>query len=253
MDRMVATMSHKTVCVSRSVANARLLNNVEKSSRQYLLGVGTCGGIDTQNLFNPVRIVQTEQDELKRSLGISDNDFVIGFCGRMVQDKGIRELVDAFKLIKQERSNDHNIKLLLIGPVEVRDSISQELVDFIKTGEDIINCGSVNHDDIYKYFSLFSVVVLPSYREGFGMVTIECAAMNIPAIVSKSTGCIDSIVENETGVYCEINTKSIADKINFMIDHEEKRKEMGEKARRLTVELYDNKVVWPHIIKVIEA
>ena len=171
----------------------------------------------------------------------------------MVQDKGIKELVDAFKLIKQKRSNDHSIKLFLIGPVEVRNSISQELVDFIKTGEDIINLGSVNHDDIYKYFSLFSVVVLPSYREGFGMVTIECAAMNIPAIVSKSTGCIDSIVENETGLYCEINARSIADKINFMIDYEEKRKEMGEKARRLVVELYDNKVVWPHVIKVIEA
>ena len=117
----------------------------------------------------------------------------------------------------------------------------------------LFRSGRVNHGDIYLYFSLFSIVVLPSYREGFGMVTIECAAMNVPAIVSKSTGCIDSIIENNTGLYCDINSISIAEKIEFMIDNEKTRRQMGLNARIHVMEMFDNTVIWPYVVKVIEA
>ena len=162
-------------------------------------------------------------------------------------------MVDAFKLIKQRYADSSNIKLFVIGNGEVRDSISMELMDYINNRVDIIHVDRVEYTNIYKYFALFSVMVLPSYREGFGMVTIECAAMGVPAIVSKSTGCIDSIEENKTGIYCDITAESIAKQIDYMIANPRIRKEMGEYARKIVVELYDSSVVWPHVIKVIEA
>ena len=85
------------------------------------------------------------------------------------------------------------------------------------------------------------------------MVTVECAAMNVPAIVSKSTGCIDSIIENNTGLYCDINSISIAEKIEFMIDNEKTRRQMGLNARIHVMEMFDNTVIWPYVVKVIEA
>lgn len=253
MDKVVAAMSHKTVCVSPSVVKVRLDYKIEKPSRQYMLGKGTCGGIDTYNEFNPANLNLDEQRKLKDSLGIKDSDFIAGFCGRLVRDKGIFELVEGFKLFKQKHPDAEGAKLMVIGHHEVRDAISQSLNEEIETNPDIIHIESVAHEEISKYFALFDVMVLPSYREGFGMVTIECGAMGVPAIVSKSTGCIDSIVEGETGVYCDITSQSIAEQLDFMYSNPEQREEMGRKARMHTQESYDHSAVWPYVIKVIES
>lgn len=253
MDKLVAKLSHKTVCVSPSVASVRLQNKIEKPSRQYLLGKGTCGGIDTINKFNPQNLNKSEQNSIKASLGISESDFVVGFCGRLVRDKGVFELVEGFKVFKQKYKNNSNIKLMIIGNREIRDSISQNLNETIDNDSNIIHVDYVDNAEIYKYFALFDVLVLPSYREGFGMVTIECGAMGVPAIVSKSTGCIDSIIEGETGLFCDITPKSISEKIEYMYNNPNQRIMMGANARRYTVDNYDNTVVWPHVINVIES
>ena len=253
MDKLVAMMSHKTVCVSPSVAKVRLDYNIEKASRQYLLGKGTCGGIDTHRKFNPANLRPVEQQKIKKSLGVHDSDFIVGFCGRLVRDKGIYELVDGFRLFKQRYQNPENIKFMIIGHKEIRDSISQALNETIDNSSDIIHIESVDNAEIFKYFSLFDVMLLPSYREGFGMVTVECGAMGVPAIVSKSTGCIDSIVEGETGIYCDITPESIAEQLDYMYSNPELRKEIGKNARKHIEANYDCSVVWPHVIKVIES
>lgn len=252
MDKLVAAMAHKTVCVSKSVAKVRTENKIEDKRQQYFLGAGTCGGIDTKQQFNPELLDPLEQEKLKASLGIHPHDFIVGFCGRLVRDKGIYELVEGFKLFKQRHQNDKDIKLLIIGKREVRDAISLSLNETINTSKDIIHIESVDNQVIYKYFALFDIMVLPSYREGFGMVTIECGAMEVPSIVSKSTGCIDSIIERKTGIYCDINPISIADQLDYMYTNPELRIEMGKNARKYIETNYDNSVIWPQVIRVIE-
>ena len=95
-----------------------------------------------------------------------------------------------------------------------------------------------------------NVIVLPSYREGFGLVTIEAGAMGIPAIVSRSTGCIDSIVENVTGLYADIEPNDIADKIERFFDPEFARK-MGDQARRHVAESYEQSDVLKNTLDFI--
>lgn len=252
MDKIVAAMAHKTVCVSKSVAQIRQFYKIEKSSQVYYLGAGTCGGIDSINNFNPERLDLKEQLILKTQFGINNNDFIIGFCGRLVRDKGIIELIEAFKILLRH-SYRMNLKLFIIGAFEERDGISSDVLEYIKKSKQIIYVEKVAYNQMYKYLALFSVLVLPSYREGFGMVTIESAAMKVPAIVSKSTGCIDSIEEGETGLYCDITPDSIAKQIDFMINNPTIRYEMGEKARRRVVNLYDSSVVLPYLVDVIEV
>lgn len=253
MDKIVAKLSHKTVCVSPSVAKVRIQNKIEKESRQYLLGYGTCGGIDTIQKFNPKNLNLKEQLEIAKSLGIKKDDFIVGFCGRLVKDKGISELVEGFRLFKENHKDDPRIKLMIIGKREIRDSISQQLNYTIENSKDIIHVEFVDNNEIFKYFALFSVMVLPSYREGFGMVTIECGAMQVPAIVSKSTGCIDSIKEGLTGIYCNITPHSIANQLEFMYSNPEQRIKMGAQAREYIESHYDSSIVWPYVIKVIES
>ncbi len=251
MDKVVSAMAHKVVCVSKSVANVRLRDGINYSKKNYLLGKGTCGGIDTENMFNPSRFTKVYISELRSGLGLKDNDFVIGFCGRLVCDKGIIELIDAFTKLKHDNPN-RSIKLMIIGKNEIRDSIPETTKQKIQLDKDIVFTGYVPHDVIAAYYILMDVFVLPSYREGFGMVTIEAGAMGVPAVVSRSTGCIDSIHEYYTGLFADITPVSLAESISKFFD-DSYRRGMASNCRSYVVENYDHKVIWPHVIDVIEA
>lgn len=251
MDKVVAAMVHKVVCVSPSVANVRVRDGINKPSKNYILNHGTCGGIDTEHQFNPALYNAENISTLKTNMGLQGCNLVVGFCGRMVRDKGIIELIDAFKLLKESYSNKV-IKLLIIGPNEVRDSVSEYTKEIIKYDKDIIFTGRIRYEKMAEYYMLMDVFVLPSYREGFGMVTIEAGAMGVPSIVSRSTGCIDSIEEYKTGIYSDINPYALKHAMELFLDSSYKN-ELARNCRKYVVENYDQKVVWPHIINVIEA
>lgn len=250
MDKIVAAMAHKVVCVSKSVASVRTTDHINNPKKNFLLNKGTCGGIDTKRLFNPSKYTPQFIMNIKNRLAIAEDDFVVGFCGRLVRDKGIIELVNGFKLLQSKMPNRH-IKLLIIGEKETRDTIPETILQVLMSDKDIIFTGYIPHDDIGAYYMLMDVIALPSFREGFGMVTIEAAAMGVPAIVSRSTGCIDSIKEWETGVYTDINPSGIAESIKLFLNKDFCLK-ISKKCREYVITNYDHSVVWPHIIEVIE-
>lgn len=239
--------SHKVVCVSRFVANARLHHLIDSPHKQYILGTGTCGGIDTQMKFNPINIVDNEKEELKIKLGIGVDDFIIGFSGRIVKDKGIVELVDAFKILTSKHPN-MKIKLLFVGVFENRNSIPQTYIDTIYNNPNIIYTGYVNN--IQLYYSIMSVLILPSFREGFGMSLIEASALEIPVIASKVTGCVEALVDGYTGLYINIDPLDIAQKVEQMFNLEY-RTQLGINGRKWVVENFDHLKVWPHLVEVI--
>ena len=248
--RMVARMAHKVVCVSPSVMRRRVDIGMDCPEKQVLIGHGTCNGIDTKKKFNPDLITEAERSKIKKSLGLTDNDFVVGFCGRLVRDKGITELTKAIELLA-ERHKEMSIKLLVIGAFEKRDAVPQSTADFLQNSPLVVYTGRVPYEDIQKYYTPMNVLVLPSYREGFGLVTAEAGAMGIPAVVSRSTGCIDSIVENETGLYADIEPNDLADKIERFFDVDFARK-LGSQARKHVAECYEHQDVMKNTLAFID-
>ena len=212
-ERIAARFSTIVVCVSNSVFYASLRYRLNSKEKQTVLGAGTCGGIDTEIRFNPESIDFAEINILKSKLKISDDDYIIGYCGRLVRDKGIEELVRAVDLIKEKRP-DMRIRLLMVGMFEDRDSISKMMIDRIKNDKSIIYTGFIN-DKIQNYYALMNVFVLPSYREGFGMSVIEASSMQLPVLTTRVTGSIDSIIENVTGRFVENSPASIAEGVRF--------------------------------------
>ena len=239
--RFVSSHAHKIICVSPSLAIRRCEEGIDKPEKQVVIGNGTCNGVDTLKKFNPKMIDIESQKALKLLYGINDSDVVIGFVGRLVRDKGVVELVAAFKQLKELHSNK-SIKLLIIGALEKRDSIPASTIDFLKNSSDVIFTGVVPHHDIAKYYSLMSMLILPSYREGFGMVTIEASAMEVPVIVSRSTGCIDSIIDGQTGLYCDITPESIASAVVRLFDNEYAHC-LGQQGRKWVVENFEHAIV----------
>jgi len=243
----IAYLANKIVVVSPSLANLSLELKLNSPKKQFVLGKGSCGGIDTINKFNPDMINVEKKELIKNKLNISNDDFVIGFCGRLEVDKGIIELVDAFELLVNKYPNK-KLRLLLIGMFDSRNSLNGIDKNRILNNPNIIYTGYIK-DDLEYYYSLMTIGVLPSYHEGLGMFMLEAQAMQIPVITTQSIGCVDTIIENKTGIYTTISAKDICNKIEIYFD-DTIRSKFGVNARKMVVTDFDNRVIWPEIVKI---
>ena len=251
VETFTSSYATKIINVSPSLGDLAVKDRLNSAKKQLVIGKGTCGGIDAQNLFNPELISASEVDNLREELGIGKMDFVVGFCGRICKEKGIRELIDGFKLF-QKNNPDIKSKLLLVGGYDERDILPEEYKEVIANDPDILSTGNIDKRILPKYYSLMDIFVFPSYREGFGMCVIEAGAMEVPALVSRSHGCVDSIVENETGEYIEISPEGIAEGLSKMTNSE-LRVKLGKYSREHVLANYDCSVLWPKILKVYKS
>lgn len=190
IDRLSGTLAKKVVCVSQAVQKISEYDKLNNPSKNIVLGFGTCNGIDTENKFNPEKEEIHTIANIKEYWQLSEGDFVIGYVGRLVKDKGINELITAYKILIKSYEN---IKLLLVGPIEERDAISDQPKMIINMDENIISTGFVL--DAAPYFGLMDVFVLPTYREGFPTVALKASSMELPVLISRATGCEESIIQ----------------------------------------------------------
>ena len=248
-NKLMTMCSTHVLCVSPSVMKRRVALGIDPPEKQYLLGKGSCNGVDALIKFNPRNVPDSVREEIREKNGLSKDDFIIGFCGRLVRDKGIVELAEAIKLLA-ERHQDKPFKLFVIGYPEKRDALPDETLDFLKSSDHVVFTGKVNYSEIQNYYSVMDAFILPSYREGFPTVALEASAMELPMIVSRSTGCIDSIIENETGVYCDIRPVSIADAIEGFFDKEKARR-YGEAGRRFVLEHFEHTIVKENMLAFV--
>ena len=248
IDKLVAALATKIVCVSPSLYKKSIDDKLNLVSKQVLLSKGTCNGIDVGR-FNKENLDLKRLKDLKDSLGIADSSFVVGYTGRLVRDKGIVELVKAFQILTQRHDN---MVLLLVGMMEERDSLSIEIKRFIQDTSSIINTGYVLNSIIEYYYALMNVFVFPSYREGFGMSTLEASSMELPIITARVTGCVDSIIEEQTGVFVEHTPECIINAIERSYSNEKLRLNFGKNGRNFVVDNFEQHVIWTEIEKLYQ-
>ena len=118
-EKFVASLATAVVNVSHSLSRLAVKDKLNADGKQYVIGHGTCGGIDAINIFNPALLDVDRLSSIKETLGIDKADIVFGFCGRICNDKGVPELIDAFQLFRQKHG-DIKAKLLLIGSMDIR-------------------------------------------------------------------------------------------------------------------------------------
>lgn len=190
VDRLIALLATHVLVDSASQRQFLLDEGVVAAGKSSVLAKGSISGVDTVR-FRPN---PEARSRIRHELGISGEDMVFLFLGRLNRDKGILDLAMAFAGIAGENLRAH---LLLVGPDEenMRPAILNltascagqvHFVDFATRPED--------------YLAAADVLCLPSYREGFGNVIIEAAAVGIPAIASRIYGVVDAVEENRTGL-----------------------------------------------------
>ncbi len=193
-DKIIGLLN--THCYADSESQKKFLVScgIIKTEKISVIGAGSLAGIDL-NRFDPSRYSSEKLSALRTDMDIPESGKVLLFVGRITPDKGIKELVSAFAEIVNK---DGNVFLVLVGPFE---SVGEEVVAQVKDGNVRKYIRIVGYsDEPEKYMALADLLCLPSYREGFGTVVIEAAAMGTPTIGTDIYGLTDAIVDGETGI-----------------------------------------------------
>jgi len=208
-----------------------------------VIGKGSSNGIDTSE-FDPKKVSETTKKEIRKNLGIKEDDFVFLFVGRVVGDKGINELVQAFSKLQIP-----NTKLLLVGPYETDlDPLLPETLEEIESNTNIISVGF--QKDVRPYFAISNALVFPSYREGFPNVVMQAGAMGLPSIVTNINGCNEIIQEKYNGIIIpKKNTSAIFEAMTQLLLDEQLYQKTQQHSREVIVERYEQRIVWQAILE----
>jgi glycosyltransferase involved in cell wall biosynthesis len=238
-ERATCALSHKVILMSKSNLEFLLSERLCDSGKMGILGHGTNQGVDAQKRFNPNTFDAAKVDAFKSSLSINKKTKVFGYIGRLVKDKGIIDLIDAWQDVKKEGS----CILLLIGPrKEPRDLLPEYIYEKISLDPTIRLIEPVANPEIY--YAIMDVFVLPSYREGFPNVVLEAAAMKLPVITTDAIGCVDSVADNETGFIVPVgNVEKMKEKMKQLLFDPELRRKMGDNARERVLRDFDGEAI----------
>lgn len=236
MEKIACACANKVIPQSNGVAEVLRKEKITNKPLK-VIRYGSGNGVDL-NYFNPeLEDVQSNANEIKGDWkGIS---FV--FVGRLVGDKGVNELIDAFDRLSKEFED---IRLFLVGGKEEKlDPLSPKTLQKIESNERIIAVGK--QSDVRPYLAASDIFVLPSYREGFPNVVLEASAMGLPCIVSDVNGATDAIHNGQNGII--IPKKSVDALYNAMrtlyLDSFARGK-MAQNARPMAKERFNRPDVW---------
>src|SRR5690554_475701 len=271
VEKLTYSSATKVYPNSKGLYDFILENNYTTKNKLKVIGNGSSNGIDT-SLFSPDGITEEAKNTLRTKLNLSADDFVFVFVVRLVGDKGINELVSAFKRISEsanqrisesanqrisesanqrisESANQRISKLLLVGSFESDlDPLLPETLKEIEANPKIISVGY--QKDVRPYFAISDVLVFPSYREGFPNVVMQAGAMGLPSTVSNINGCNEIIVEGENGIIFSVkNTEALLRSMQKMKEGKAYYQELKSNARAMIQNRYEQKVVWNALLE----
>lgn len=186
----------------------------------------------TNGVRIPEKVSQYDILSKRLELGILNDEIVIGFVGRLDNNhKRMSDLVHALSIV-----NDNRLKLLIVGT-----GLDKELVEKIalqlNLSDKVIMVGY--QGDTSTFYSIMNVLCVPSSREGFGLVAAEAMLHGLPVIATKVGGLQDIVVDNDTGfLVTPLSPKSIAEKLQILIDQPDLQKKMGERGRKRALSHY---------------
>lgn len=233
-DRITCACATHIVPEGEGVKND-LINYRITRKQLKVLGHGNVRGIDLDH--NNPELPEVQADVAKiRKPGI----FTFVFVGRLVRDKGINELVEAFERLNKEYTNT---RLILVGPQEPKlDPLKPETIAKIDSNKNIEAVGL--QSNVRPWLAASDAFVFPSYREGFPNVVIEAGAMSLPSIVTDINGSREIIIEGKNGtIIPPRDAVALYQSMKSFLEQPDKRVQMAFNARPFVASRYEQSYV----------
>ena len=192
--RLACAAAHRVWCDSSSVRDYLSQSGLCRPDKIVVFGEGSVDGVDAQETFSPERRGREIRADIRARHGIPNDAVVIGYVGRIVRDKGMQELVAAWKTLRGQYENLH---VLMLGSFEATDPLLPGDEKALRNDSRVHLAG--HRSDVAAHYAAMDVFTMPSYREGFGISNIEAAAMGLPVVSTRIPGCVDSVQDGVTG------------------------------------------------------
>ncbi|MDA8094311.1 MAG: glycosyltransferase family 4 protein [Betaproteobacteria bacterium] len=234
-DRLTARLDTRCYADALSQREFIVEQAVAAKEKINVVGAGSLAGVDLARFSPGGR--ERMNEALLRELNIPAGHKIVTFIGRITRDKGIYELIESFRALV---GKGVPCSLLLVGPEE---SAPGERISHALAGLPNVHVFGYQPDP-ERWLAITDVFCLPSYREGFGNVVVEAAAMGVPTVGTDIVGLRDTIVAGETGLLVppkDVHALTVA--LTDLLGDDEKRRRMGQNARIRAVDLFDSRKV----------
>lgn len=227
-------------------------NHFCNNEKLKVIANGGSNGINA-DYFNPLAFENPERlrEDTRRILGISEDDFVFLYVGRIAKEKGISELFTAFSQLQPD--TEKPVKLLMIGTFEKDYGVLDE-----ETKQRIIEHPAIitpgRFDDVRPYYMVSDTYVLPSYREGFPNTLLEAGAMELPIITTDINGCNEIVKDNFNGVLVPVkDVVSLKNAMSKVLKDDGFRVGLKSKARSFVVSRFRRELIWDGLLNEYQS
>ncbi len=189
-DRVIVRLDSRAYADSTSQRDYLMQEGIARAGEIHVQGMGSLAGVDLERF--DLDKLRGEALAARAALSIPPGDKVVVFVGRVTRDKGVMELVEAFRGLT-------GAALVLVGPLEPeRDPLPPRTLEEVRRNPAIHAVGYQPRPE--SYLAMADALCLPSYREGFGIVVLEAAALGVPCVGTRIIGLADAVVDGETGL-----------------------------------------------------
>ena len=232
IDKLIARLSNNNLVVSQSERQFLIDNHIIASNNSQVFCNGSISGVNLEKF----KLDSVTRKEIRSYLEIDDDTIIFLFMGRLTRDKGVLDLASAFSQLQNSKAF-----LLFVGPDE--QNVQNEIVKKTESCRQFVHfVGNTNTPE--NYMAASDVLCLPSYREGFGSVVIEAAAVGIPTVASRIYGVCDAVVEGVTGLLHEPRAvNEIEDCMESMLSNRALRLKLGKQAQTRAVKDFDSQLI----------
>jgi glycosyltransferase involved in cell wall biosynthesis len=239
-ERVACALAHQVLCVSQSVRDVAIAERLCPPSKIKVLLHGSVNGVDAVGRFNPRSLPVDARHEVRVRYGIPPDARVAGFVGRVVRDKGLTELAQAWQGLRAAYADLH---LLIVGPFEPQDPLPVDVETLLRSDPRIHLAGECV--DMPPLYAAMDLLVLPTYREGLGIVALEAAAMELPVVATRIPGCVDAVNDEVTATLVPVrDAVALGDAVRRYLDDANLRRRHGQAGRQLVLRNFAQPALW---------
>ena len=224
----------KIICVSEFIANS--VSKMMNLSQEKFVVLKNCIDIDRFSKENSNK----KKLELRTKYNIKDTDKVLLFTGRITYEKGVKELLEALKIVKYK-----NYKLLILGSALNELKAKTKYQEQVERSVEIISnkvifTGFIKYEEINKFYDIADIAILPSiWDDPAPLTVIESLASGLPIITTDSGGIPEYAIDG-SAIILKRNKKLINElgkMIDLLLNDEKKMKDMSIKAKEVSKDL----------------